>query len=150
MAKKYVQHFSANKVELANLLFRLYNEEIFLRALDPKTEIVWKPNLLKTAGTCCYRTKWEGNKKIRYCTINLATKVLDSADRLRDTLIHEMCHQATFIISGISDGHGVIWKDWAKRYFLIILNQELLQHLDGIPNSGQVFIFKTIVFLMFS
>ena len=43
---------------------------------------------------CCRKT---GRK---FCELKLASKVLDSADRLRDTLIHEMCHQATWVISG--------------------------------------------------
>ena len=33
-------------------------------------------------------------------------------DRLRDTLIHEMCHAAAWVISGIKAGHGPIWKSW--------------------------------------
>ena len=40
---------------------------------------------------------------------------MDSPDRLRDTLVHEMCHAASWIISGYKDGHGPIWKNWAHR-----------------------------------
>jgi hypothetical protein len=36
----------------------------------------------------------------RLSRIELSTKVLDSADRLRDTLVHEMCHAASWIVSG--------------------------------------------------
>ena len=43
------------------------------------------------------------------------SQVLDSPDRLRDTLVHEMCHAASWIISGYRDGHGHIWKNWATR-----------------------------------
>ncbi len=53
--------------------------------------------------------------KVRFSSLKLASKVLDSADRLRDTLIHEMCHAATWVVSGCPDGHGPIWKDWAAR-----------------------------------
>ena len=45
----------------------------------------------------------------------LYLKVLDSPDRLRDTLVHEMCHAAAWLISGYKDGHGPIWKNWASR-----------------------------------
>ena len=41
--------------------------------------------------------------------------MLDSPDRLRDTLVHEMCHAASWVISGYKDGHGPIWKNWATR-----------------------------------
>ncbi|KAK2563463.1 Germ cell nuclear acidic protein [Acropora cervicornis] len=32
------------------------------------------------------------------------------SDRLRDTLIHELCHAAAWVISGIKAGHGSVWK----------------------------------------
>ena len=51
----------------------------------------------------------------RFCEIHLAVKVLTSGDRLRDTLIHEMCHAASWLISGVSDGHGIIFKNWGQR-----------------------------------
>ena len=53
----------------------------------------------------------------RWCEIHLAVKVLTSADRLRDTLIHEMCHAASWLISGvgISDKHGKVFKSWGQR-----------------------------------
>ena len=34
---------------------------------------------------------------------------------MRDTLIHEMCHAASWVISGYRDGHGPLWKHWAKE-----------------------------------
>lgn len=33
-------------------------------------------------------------------------------DRLRDTLIHEMCHAAAWLVSGVQAGHGAVWKKW--------------------------------------
>ncbi|XP_037789346.1 uncharacterized protein LOC119584767 [Penaeus monodon] len=42
-------------------------------------------------------------------------KVIDAAERLRDTLIHELCHAAAWIISGYKDGHGPLWKAWAAK-----------------------------------
>ena len=30
-------------------------------------------------------------------------------------MVHEMCHAASWIISGYKDGHGPIWKNWAAR-----------------------------------
>ena len=34
---------------------------------------------------------------------------------MRDVLAHEMCHAASFLLSGVLDGHGSIWKSWATR-----------------------------------
>lgn len=46
--------------------------------------------------------------------IELSSKVLTSADRLRCTLIHELCHAAAWIFNG-ETGHGATWKFWVAR-----------------------------------
>lgn len=46
--------------------------------------------------------------------VELSEKVLTSADRLRCTLIHELCHAATWIFHG-EGGHGARWKGYAKK-----------------------------------
>lgn len=34
-------------------------------------------------------------------------------DRIKNTLIHELCHAATWIIDGTRNaGHGPLWKKW--------------------------------------
>lgn len=48
---------------------------------------------------------------VRTSVIELSEKVLTSADRLRCTLIHELCHAATWIFNG-EGGHGSTWKQW--------------------------------------
>ena len=36
------------------------------------------------------------------------------ADRIRSTLVHEMCHAATWIVDGMMRaGHGVQWTAWS-------------------------------------
>lgn len=47
--------------------------------------------------------------------IFLFVKIIDTAERLRDTLIHELCHAACWIFNGISEGHGPSWKSWANK-----------------------------------
>lgn len=49
---------------------------------------------------------------VKSSRIVLATKVLDTPERLRDTLIHEMCHAAAWLINDVSDGHGPFWTGW--------------------------------------
>jgi predicted SprT family Zn-dependent metalloprotease len=39
-------------------------------------------------------------------------QILKNAARLRDTLIHEMCHAATWVIDSTLGGHGPVWKKW--------------------------------------
>lgn len=51
---------------------------------------------------------------VRTASIDLSEKVITSGDRLRCTLIHELCHAATWIFNGES-GHGSTWKSWASK-----------------------------------
>ena len=74
--------------------------------------ITWNPRLTKTAGMCIQRRikltkkpdisyigqKLSETEEVRASKIELSSKVLDSSDRLRDTLIHEMCHAAAWIV----------------------------------------------------
>lgn len=48
---------------------------------------------------------------VRLCRVELSDKVLTSPDRLRCTLIHELCHASTWIFDG-ENGHGPTWKAW--------------------------------------
>lgn len=34
------------------------------------------------------------------------------AERVRDTLIHELCHAAVWLLHGKNDGHGPYWRIW--------------------------------------
>lgn len=86
----------------------MYNELVFENELVAPCS--WNKKLLNTAGRC-HLTRIGGTRKSR---IELSEKVLTSADRLRCTLIHEMCHAATWVYNG-EDGHGKTWKAWAHK-----------------------------------
>ncbi|KAF4527014.1 hypothetical protein B566_EDAN001561 [Ephemera danica] len=81
--------------------------------------ITWNNRLRSTAGFCYNQKKAQpGADFLRTSRIELSGKAY--AGRLRDTLIHEMCHAATWVISGTLGGHGPIWKRWtykARRRF---------------------------------
>ncbi|CAI6349734.1 unnamed protein product [Macrosiphum euphorbiae] len=51
----------------------------------------------------------------RVFSFELSSKIVDTAERLRDILIHELCHAACWIFNGISKGHGRPWKSWANK-----------------------------------
>ncbi|CAK9819469.1 Germ cell nuclear acidic protein [Anthophora plagiata] len=115
-AKKYRLNFKNNKDDLCSRLYKLYNEEVFDKKLPEDLSIEWNVRMRGTAGFCY-------NKKslktlggiVKSSRIVLATKILDTPDRLRDTLIHEMCHAAAWLINDVSDGHGPFWTQWANR-----------------------------------
>ncbi|CAI9624138.1 unnamed protein product, partial [Staurois parvus] len=114
----YVKDFKQKKHELAPRLYSLYNRTIFDEQLPDNLEILWNKKMRKTAGYCV-----TGERKLpalqRYARIELSEKVCDSADRLRDTLIHEVCHAATWLINGVRDGHGQYWRFYARKSTLI-------------------------------
>ncbi|XP_017065913.1 uncharacterized protein LOC108104387 isoform X2 [Drosophila eugracilis] len=104
----YRENFAKKKEQLAHHLFQLYNTKVFNSELD--VPITWSKLLRNTAGRCS--NKRQGTKYMS--AIELSLKVLTTADRLRCTLIHEMCHAAAWIFNKAS-GHGREWKMWAQR-----------------------------------
>ncbi|XP_061493873.1 germ cell nuclear acidic protein-like isoform X2 [Rhineura floridana] len=108
------KHFQRKKEELGQNLYDFYNSSVFEHQLPEKMEIVWNKKMRKTAG-CCVTGQLKGPEGQRYARIMLSEKVCDSADRLRDTLIHELCHAATWLIHGVRDGHGRFWRLYAKK-----------------------------------
>ncbi|XP_032664054.1 uncharacterized protein LOC116840865 isoform X2 [Odontomachus brunneus] len=115
-ARKYRLDYKNLKEELCKKLHKLYNEKVFDNKLPHDMPIEWNVRMRGTAGYCY-------NKKVvrsltgivRSSRIALATKILDTPDRLRDTLIHEMCHAAAWLINEVSDGHGPFWTEWANK-----------------------------------
>ncbi|XP_044266806.1 acidic repeat-containing protein-like [Tribolium madens] len=109
-------NFKQQRDKLTEKLFHLYNEKVFDKSLPEDTKIEWSDRMRGTAGCCrCRKITRRTGAIERHATIVLSSKVLDTADRLRDTLIHEMCHAATWIVNQVTDGHGPFWKSWACR-----------------------------------
>ncbi|KAM4555461.1 germ cell nuclear acidic protein [Odontesthes bonariensis] len=109
----YGASFKKNKEELTSRLYRLYNTSVFDNKLPINMSVTWNKKMRKTAGYCI--TGRERNGGSHYARIELSEKVCDSADRLRDTLIHEMCHAATWLLNNVRDGHGNFWKLYARK-----------------------------------
>jgi predicted SprT family Zn-dependent metalloprotease len=105
----YRNNYKTKKQELAEKLFKLYNEKVFNSQLT-NVPMKWNKKLLNTAGRC-NNSRRNG---VRQSALELSDKVLTSGDRLRCTLIHEMCHAAAWILNG-ENGHGVVWKRWAAK-----------------------------------
>lgn len=112
----YCRSFKQNKDELTSKLYQLYNTSVFDSQLPVDMSVTWNNKMRKTAGYCISGQE-RGTGK-RYARIELSVKVCDSADRLRDTLIHEMCHAATWLINNVRDGHGPFWRLYARKAML--------------------------------
>nr|CAD7423274.1 unnamed protein product [Timema monikensis] len=116
LAKHYKKNFAKVKEELCSKLFKLYNEQVFDNQLPHDMSVTWNVRMKKTAGYCYNRRIVNSSGvKLRSSRIVLSTKVIGTPDRLRDTLIHEMCHAAAWVVDDVRDGHGPLWKKWAKR-----------------------------------
>ncbi|KAJ3587338.1 hypothetical protein NHX12_010936 [Muraenolepis orangiensis] len=109
----YGRNFKQTKESLTSKLYQLYNTTVFDGKLPTDMSVTWNKKMRKTAGYCVSGQERGGGN--RYCRIELSEKVCDSADRLRDTLVHEMCHAATWLINEVRDGHGSFWKLYARK-----------------------------------
>jgi len=73
-------------------------------------EVLWNRSLLTSAGkTKLYRETGR-------CVIELNPKLLDTDDKVKNTLVHEMCHAAVFLIDkDYNNGHGTKWLRWVEK-----------------------------------
>ncbi|GAA5944154.1 uncharacterized protein JCM15063_000163 [Sporobolomyces koalae] len=79
-------------------------------------EVVWNSRLRNTAGRAKWKKTKTGDQTKHTTTIELATKVTDTEQKLKHTLAHELCHIASWILSGeIKPPHGNAFKLWAAR-----------------------------------
>ncbi|KAH3842174.1 hypothetical protein DPMN_115669 [Dreissena polymorpha] len=112
-AQRFVVKFKKYREELSNYLFKFFNQSVFDRKLPTDLPVLWNKRLLRTAGYCSYKKTRHSEE--RSAVIELSEKVCDNAERVRDTLIHEMCHAAVWLINGVNGGHGQFWKYWARQ-----------------------------------
>ncbi|KAG9475072.1 hypothetical protein GDO78_003497 [Eleutherodactylus coqui] len=104
----YTTNFKETKQELVSRLYQLYNSTIFENKLPENMSIIWNKRLTTTSGYCSWMNKGDES----YCIINLSDK-----NRVRDTLVHEMCHAACRLINKQLDSgsHGPLWKSYAAN-----------------------------------
>ncbi|TFK40911.1 SprT-like family-domain-containing protein [Crucibulum laeve] len=100
----------------AQQIFTELNKSVFEDKLPKSTILNWNKRLLSTAG----RAKWHRSKEgVQTTEIELAAKILDCEERIRNTLSHEMCHLATWIIDADpKETHGKLWKTWTAKVML--------------------------------
>ncbi|XP_055124519.1 germ cell nuclear acidic protein [Symphalangus syndactylus] len=114
-SKKYSgKNLKRNKNELVRRIYDLFNRSVCDKKLPEKLRIGWNNKMVKTAGLCSTGEMWYPKRR-RFAKIQIGLKVCNSADRIRDTLIHELCHAASWLIDGIRDSHGDAWKYYARK-----------------------------------
>ena len=110
-------NFARHKETVAAELYREFNRDGFGGALPERFEITWNAKLLTTAGLTHYRKVTRSSGVSEYhARIELSTKVLDTAEKLEATLLHEMCHAAAWLLDRCAKPpHGSVFKKWAER-----------------------------------
>ena len=108
--------FRKNRDTITSQTFSKFNKQVFHGALS-SVIVTWSKKLNKTAGITRMRGKLgDGNGHTRVAAIELSTKVIDDEERLRSTLLHEMCHAAQWLVDGVhKPPHGAIFKKWASK-----------------------------------
>ena len=116
-AVQYFNDFRATRSELARKLFTYFNATAFGNRLPESLEIELNFQLWIPSGTTHTAERIEDGS--RYAKIFLSVRHNENPERLRDTLIHEMCHVAAWLIDGsdcpIDGGHGPCWQKWAEH-----------------------------------
>ena len=94
------------KCRISNNMFLYYNKTIFKNLLN--CSIVFNKRLKSTAGRCYFIDK-------KKCKIELSTEICNSKRKIRNILLHEMCHAAVMLIDkDLSHGHGKKFKYWCR------------------------------------
>ncbi|KAJ1659204.1 hypothetical protein IWQ61_001688 [Dispira simplex] len=111
--RQALSNFRRHRDALAQALYNRFNITVFDHRVVLDGPIRWSTTLNKTAGrTHC---GWVIRGKERKCWIELAIKVVDSVARLQETLLHELCHGAVWMVDGSRESHGPLFRKWAQR-----------------------------------
>ncbi|PXF43152.1 HMG box-containing protein [Gracilariopsis chorda] len=114
--------FLKTRERCAEKLLQILDHEVLNGALTREkgnsvsgVTLAWNSRLYKTAGVTYMKKKASTGE--RKAAIELSMKVVDEPVRLYNTLAHEMCHAATWIIDNCAKPpHGSVFKSWAKRF----------------------------------
>lgn len=111
-----VKGFKKERCKLVVQLFTKYNDTVFGSQLPSDLVIKWNKRLLTTAGI----TKLRLSSQKRVAVVELSEKVVDDLDRLKNTLLHELCHAAAWIVDAERrPPHGKSFWKWAQKASLI-------------------------------
>ena len=101
------------KHEYTEKFYAEFNRTVFDCQLPFDLQIDWSVRLNKTAGLTYTNFKPidQNGDRIRHARIELSTKVLTNLQRLKATLLHELCHAAAWLIDGVNNPpHGKAFK----------------------------------------
>ena len=128
--------FARKREQYTTSTFDEFNTKVFNGSLS-SVEVVWSRRLNTTAGLTRLKRIGTSDTTRRIATIELSTKILDNLERLRATLLHEMCHAAAWLVDGVhKPPHGKVFKKWAN------LSMRRIQDVEVTTTHDYVIRFK--------
>lgn len=114
--------FAAGRQASASRLLQYFNTHVLNGQLSgttaegiQKVSVTWSKRLYKTAGITEMKRRAISGERL--AAIQLSTKVVDVPERMYNTLAHELCHAATWIIDDCAKPpHGTTFKKWARHF----------------------------------
>ena len=107
---------SSDLADLVKDYYKELNTDAFDAALPDDMVIKWNSRLRRTAGRCHFYLGNSTQRRGPRAEIELSPHVLDSTERLRTTLAHEMCHAAQWLCDGEArPPHGRAFQRWARQ-----------------------------------
>jgi hypothetical protein len=103
--------FSRRRDALTRGMYAELNAQVFEGKLPSDMRVEWSKRLNRTAGVTY--TSFAPGTVEPTARIELASKVVDSEERLRQTLCHEMCHAAAWLVHRVrKPPHGKHFQYW--------------------------------------
>ncbi|OCF57716.1 hypothetical protein L486_05180 [Kwoniella mangroviensis CBS 10435] len=110
------------RTRIANSIFKELDEKVFENRLGMKgvgARVEWNNRLLTTAGVARIKRITKNGESKKDHWIELSEKVLTGEKQILNTVAHEMCHLATWVISNeFKNPHGRKFKSWGRKVML--------------------------------
>ena len=132
LAQFYFTNFASQREGFIKNLFDYFNARVFGNLLPQDLKISFHPQLWDSSGQTLMWLDKHGKRKVE---IYLSVRNNENPQRFRNTLIHELCHAAVYLIDGVrereNEGHGVLFHKWGQHVNSLYPDIEKIQQYDN-------------------
>nr|XP_031863895.1 uncharacterized protein CI109_000539 [Kwoniella shandongensis]KAA5530967.1 hypothetical protein CI109_000539 [Kwoniella shandongensis] len=111
--------WAIERERIASGIFEDLDKKVFegkLGSAGVGARVEWNKRLLTTAGVARSKRVTKNGESKKEHWIELSEKVLTGKEQILNTVAHEMCHLATWVISNeYKNPHGRIFKSWGRK-----------------------------------
>lgn len=110
-----LEQYGSNPLNYAKALWQYYNPRFFGSKLK-KPAFKWTANN-KLLGFFSYTLNNASKEKysVSNPVVNISRNLVNSEQVFRNTILHQMCHQAVSEIDKQTEHYGTAWQKWARR-----------------------------------